>query len=57
MTGANFAILPYLWGHSAPANTIREHPDFERFCDSIGLTKTWETFGWPDVLKETMPIL
>jgi TolB-like protein len=57
MTAANFAILPYLWGHSAPANTIREHPDFERFCDSIGLTKTWETFGWPDVLKETMPNL
>ena len=52
MTGANFAILPYLWGHSAPANTIRKHPDFERFCDSIGLSKTWETFDWPDVLKE-----
>lgn len=48
-TAANFAALPYLWGHSAPANTIREHAEFERFCDSIGLTKTWETFGWPDV--------
>jgi TolB-like protein/DNA-binding winged helix-turn-helix (wHTH) protein len=57
MTGANFAILPYLWGHSAPANTIREHPDFERFCDSIGLTKTWETFGLPDVYPQKQSAL
>lgn len=49
---ANFAALPYLWGHHAPASTIREHPDFEQFCDKIGLIKAWETFGWPEVYQQ-----
>lgn len=49
---ANFAALPYLWGHHAPASTIREHPDFEKFCDKIGLIKAWETFGWPEVYQQ-----
>jgi len=40
------------WGHHAPANTIREHPDFEKFCDKIGLIKAWETFGWPAVYPQ-----
>ena len=54
---ANFAALPYLWGHHAPANTIREHPDFEKFCDKIGLIKAWETFGWPNVYPQKQPAL
>lgn len=49
---ANFAALPYLWGYHAPASTIREHPDFEQFCDKIGLIKAWETFGWPEVYQQ-----
>lgn len=49
---ANFAGLPYLWGHAAPANSIREHPDFKGFCDKIGFTQAWATYGWPDVYLE-----
>lgn len=49
---ANFAALPYLWGHHAPASTIRKHPDFEKFCDKIGLIKAWEAFGWPEVYQQ-----
>lgn len=51
---ANFAALPYLWGQHAPASTIRQHPDFEQFCDKIGLIKAWETFGWPQVYQQKL---
>lgn len=46
---ANFASLPYLWGHAAPAKNIREHSEFEDFCEKTGLTQAWEAFGYPDV--------
>ena len=54
---ANFAALPYLWGHHAPASAIRAHPDFEKFCIKIGLIEAWETFGWPDVYPQRQTVL
>lgn len=52
-SAGNHLVLVNLWGPLAPANQVREHPDFQDFAARTGLTDAWKIFGNPDCWVNT----
>ena len=49
---SNFEVLISLWNpYREGAMALRQHPEFPKFAERIGLLKIWQTHGWPDLCK------
>jgi hypothetical protein len=40
--------LMCIWGETQNCLEIRNHPEFSDFADRMGMTATWEKYGFPD---------
>ncbi len=40
--------LSRIWEPTIEAKAVRQHPEFPKFVDSLGLVRVWQRFGWPE---------
>lgn len=43
--------LAQLWTSARQAKQIRDHSDFPKFAQDIGLVRAWQQYGWPKTIQ------